>query len=128
MNTLLNTISHLRWALFKPTVWPLVILNKPVFDNTCLQVPATDSASPVVRVSVPLSSLLLLLYCYICSLTNCCCTSAGDSIVVHIPFVYITYTTVHNMHYFAIYLQQSKTVVHVLVKLISHNSSEEEIQ
>ena len=56
MNTLLNTISHLRWALFKPTLWLLVILNKPVFDNTCLQVPATDSASPVVRVSVPLSS------------------------------------------------------------------------
>ena len=36
----------------------------------------TDSASP-------LSSLPLVLCCYTCSLTTCCCPSAGDSIIAH---------------------------------------------
>jgi len=93
MSNLLNTIPYLCCALSKPVVWLPVIFSKLDFENACLQVPASDSASPVVSVSVQLSSLLLLLYCYICSLASCCCPSAGDSIIVHAPFVYIAYIT-----------------------------------
>ena len=93
-SSLLNTIPCLCCALSKQTLWTPVNFNKLVFENAYFQVPATDSTSPVVSVSVRLSSLLLLLYCYICSLASCCYPSADDSIIVHAPIVYITYITV----------------------------------
>ena len=60
----IHNITPLLGAL-QTTVWLMVILNKPVFENADLHVPAADSVSPVVSVSVPLSSLLLLLYCVV---------------------------------------------------------------
>jgi len=61
------------------------VFNKPVFENAGFHVLATNSASPVVSVSVLLSLLLLFVYCYICSLANSSCLTASDSIFYRFP-------------------------------------------